>query len=134
MKRIAGESSTTDQFVRRAGSDLAGFPNGEWTVHPGPQKVGFGESGYSEGLVDGDGHPNRHFTGNFVFGYQTAPSVSKVAAVVREIPGFGLIGGCSTGCSSQDVKLGKLGADAAGELHSGKIDKADVGDWIRKNL
>lgn len=51
--------------------------------------------------------------------------------MVRKIPGFGLIGGCSTGCSSQDVKLGKLGADAAGELHSGKIDKADVGDWIR---
>jgi hypothetical protein len=88
----------------------------------------------SRDLVDGDAHPDRHFIGNLVFGYHTAPSVSKVAAVIREIPWFGLISGCSTGCSSQDIKLGKLGADAAGELHSGKIDKADMGDWIRKNL
>jgi hypothetical protein len=131
---VAANTKHNGEFILVLGRQLAGFPRGLATLTPGASPTQFGESGFSNSLVDGDGHPARHFTASLVLGYQTDPLIAGLTAIGREVPGLALIGGCKAGCSGPDIALGLKGAELAGLLRNGDISRHDVGAWIRKNL
>ncbi len=131
VEKVASETQSTDEFMDRLGTEVAGFPNGTPTPNPVKSQVGFGESGYNKEFIDGDGHPDRHFTANAVLAYHTSGVVSSFVAKAREIPGLGCKGAA---CSRQDVKLGRQGATAGEQLRTGKMDRSQFGNWIRKHL
>jgi hypothetical protein len=127
---VAAETKTYGEFARLLGEKVAGFRIGIAEPNPGEAQEKFGESGFKEKFVDGDGHPARHFTANLVLAVQAGGTVSGVVAILREIPGI-----CTPpACSTEDIRLGQKGAQAGAKIRSGELPKEEVADWIREEL
>jgi RHS repeat-associated protein len=135
LDALAASSQNTEEFIRTLGKQIAGFPEGRFTldyVEPDQDITGqWGGSGFKPSMNDGDGHPWRHFTAFVVAGYDAGSKTGYLAAVVWEVaalaPG-------RTGSSYQDVLLGMVGARIGSQLRKGNLQPADVARLVRKSL
>jgi hypothetical protein len=135
LDRLAASSETTEEFVRTLAKQIAGFPDGVFTlnyVQSDPEITGgWGGSGFKAIMNDGDGHPWRHFSAFVVAGYDAGSKTGYLAAVGWEVAG--LAPGRS-GASYQDVLLGMVGARIGSQLKKGNLQRADVARLVRRSL
>jgi RHS repeat-associated protein len=143
VEDLATHTKSDAEFIGRLGTEVAGLPSGRPEGTPGAPPVVFGASGFRRELVD-DANPARHYSAYVTTAYQKGGLVGAAAAVIREIPeGWG--GRCRGGCSTQDVRLGLIGAQHGANLrpesHLGSSNygvpaptRKDLATWIRRDL